>query len=179
MPTNPTSPNAKTKKTIGKKELKALMAVPEEPAKRSRKKKTTIVKEINIAIEEDLDDILDVIEGCRTVDHPVAEVIGHSFNKKSHILKNLFIKMQYNFNCDREFVNAVRMYNNAKPSLKEEIYHYIFLLDKKEKGILDELLKVKSAGSRSSESQPYDPVLNAAKVQGFFNYEFEEQILDF
>ena len=171
MPTNPTSPNVKAKRSIGKKELKALTAASKEPVKRSRKKKA-IVKEIDVDIEEDPVDILDVIEGCRTVDQPVAEVIGHSFNKKSHILKNLFIKMQYNFNCDREFVNAMRMYNNAKPSLKEEIYHYIFLLNKKEKGIIDELLKVKSAGSRSSESQPYDPVLNAAKVQGFFNYEF-------
>ena len=55
----------------------------------------------------------------------MAEVIGHSFNKKPHILKNLHFKMKYNFECERVFVDAVRMYNSAKPSLKEEIYHYV------------------------------------------------------
>ena len=58
--------------------------------------------------------------------------------------------MSYNFECERQFINAIRMYNNAKPSLKEEIYHYISMLDKKEKGLLEELIKVRSAGSLSS-----------------------------
>ena len=56
------------------------------------------------------------------------------------------------------------MYNAAKPTLKEEIFHYISQLDKKEKGILEEFLKVKSAGSMVSERKVYDPALNAAKV---------------
>ena len=56
------------------------------------------------------------------------------------------------------------MYNDAKPALKNEIYNYIAQLDKKEKGILEEFLKVKSAGSMVSERKVYDPALNAAKV---------------
>ena len=71
------------------------------------------------------------------------------------------------------------MYNAAKPTLKEEIFHYISQLDKKEKGILDEFLKVKSVGSKTSGIQVLNPALNEAKVQGFFNYKSEEQILDF
>ena len=76
------------------------------------------MKFFDVSLEEDLEDIEDVIEGCQKVDNPVAEVIGHSFNKRSHTLKNLHFKMKYNFKCDREFVNAVRMYNDAKPALK-------------------------------------------------------------
>jgi len=62
--------------------------------------------------------------------------------------------MNFNFDCDIEFVNAIRMYNNGKPNLKEQIYHYIYMLDKKEKGLLNEFLKVRSAGSMAN----YGPV---------------------
>ena len=99
------------------KELKALKEAQAEPTEAASKKSTpSFIKEFNIAFEEELDDIYDVIEGCRTVEEPVAEVIGHSFNKKPHILNNLYLKMSYNFECERQFINAIRMYNNAKPS---------------------------------------------------------------
>ena len=88
------------------------------------------MKETNVEVKEDVNDIMDVIDGSKTVPDPVAEVIGHSFNKKTRIIKNLYLRMNYNFDCEREFVNALRMYSNAKPALKEEIYHYIYLLDK-------------------------------------------------
>ena len=109
----------------------------------------------------------------------MAEVIGHTFNKKRSILKNLFLKMAFNFEYEYEYVNAMEMYNIAIPSLKDEIYHYIKMLDKSVEGIAEEFVKVKSAGARSDHNSESSSFGIDSKLSGFFNYKNEEQALTF
>lgn len=54
-----------------------------------------------------------MLEGIKTVEKPDAEVLGHTFNQKIHVIKNLFFKMKFNFECDQEYIGALRMYRNA------------------------------------------------------------------
>lgn len=85
----------------------------EEEKESALKKSDPSAIELDVEVEDNLDDYLDVLEGIKTVEKPDAEVLGHTFNQKIHVIKNLFFKMKFNFECDQEYIGALRMYRNA------------------------------------------------------------------
>ena len=82
----------------------------------------------------------------------------------------------FNFECEYEYVNAVDMYNIAIPSLKDQIYHYIKMLDKTVEGIAEEFVKVKSGGARSDHNSESSSFSIESRLSGFFNYKNEDGV---
>ena len=135
--------------------------------------------ELDIEVEDEPADHLEVLEGSRTVDKPDAEVVGHTFNKKSHVVKNLYFKMTYNFECDQEYVAAFRVYKNAQPWLQKQMLKYVELLEKTEKGIKAEFIKAKSGGARVDWTSGRQWMINQKRIVGFYNYPGEDTNLRF
>ena len=65
-----------------------------------------MIKDFDVAFEESNDDILGIVKGSIIVDDRLAEVIGHSFNKEPHVLKNLYLTKKYNFECEMIMTDA-------------------------------------------------------------------------
>ena len=65
---------------------------------------------------------------------PLAEVIGHSLKKEPHVLKNLYLKIRYNFECKMKMTDA-----QDKQKLQQPLLLYNDCIELRSYAFIEEL----------------------------------------